>query len=177
MSCRRQHRTRIQGSPPGPAGRRQRWAPRVRRHQASGGSPPAEGCGQPPEAKSIGTGPTRGNGGGEQDGLAQTSRGVLCHNSQGGSPRGSPEPQQHTSDSSSWRQQPTDMAEAAATENRRATSLRGKVWSRGSSWSGPFGLLGYLGPLLWLFHHKWQAGGLPTCPTAAAVRRVADMSP
>ena len=62
------------------------------------------------------------------------------------------------------------MAEAAAMENRGETSPRGKVWSRGSpSWSGPFGLFKYLGPLPWLFHYKWQAGGLPTCPTAAAV--------
>ena len=40
------------------------------------------------------------------------------------------------------------------------------------SWSGPFSLLGRLGPLPW-----WQAGGLPPCPTAAAADSGALRSP
>ena len=56
------------------------------------------------------------------------------------------------------------MAEAAAVENTTETSPRGKVWSRGSpSRSGPFGLLGHLGPLPLLFRYKWQAGAGAQC--------------
>ena len=53
---------------------------------------------------------------------------------------------------------------------------RGKVWSRGSS-CGVGTSTSWAKPLPWLFHNRWQAGGLPPCPTTAAADSGALGSP
>ena len=54
--------------------------------------------------------------------------------------------------SSSARRQPTDMAEAAESENR--SNLARGATSGAKTLGGPAGLLRYLGPHLWLFEQR-----------------------
>ena len=107
---------------------------------AHGGGSPPEGFGQPPEAKStVSQQSGRGFVG------ARTLSGAQVTAAAGGSsPR-------------TW--------QSLAIENR--AKLQG-MEPRGSYMESAIRPLGTLGSPAWLFHCKWQAGGLATCPAAAA---------